>query len=104
VLLAGGDGKGADFSALAGIAQEHLRTAILIGRDAPRIRQVLEAHVPVIDAIGLPEAVQAAAEVAHAGDIVLLSPACASLDMFTDYRERGNVFTRAAHGLVKAYD
>ena len=104
VLLAGGDGKGADFSALARIAQEHLRTAILIGRDAPRIRQVLDAHVPVIDAIGLPEAVQAAAEVAHAGDIVLLSPACASLDMFADYCERGNVFSRAVHALVKAYD
>lgn len=104
VLLAGGDGKGADFSPLAEIAREYVRVAILIGRDAPLIRRALEEHVPVMDAIGLREAVQAAARMAHAGDIVLLSPACASQDMFADYRERGEVFTHAVHDLEKDHD
>lgn len=104
VLLAGGDGKGADFSRLEVIARKYLRTAILIGRDAPQIRRVLDKHVPVIDAIGLPEAVRAAAKAARPGDIVLLSPACASLDMFTDYRDRGDVFTRTVHALENDHD
>lgn len=101
VLLAGGVGKGADFSPLAEVAEKHVRAAILIGRDAPLLRRVLEKHVPVIDAIGIREAVQAAARVAQAGDIVLLSPACASQDMFADYRARGDVFTRAVYELEK---
>jgi len=95
VLIAGGDGKGADFSPLAEIASQHLHAAVLMGRDAPAIRKVLQKTVPLYDAGSMDDAVLRAAQVARAGDVVLLSPACASLDMFEDYRARGAAFTAA---------
>ena len=100
ILIAGGDGKGADFSSLAGIAAEHLRAAVLIGRDAPAIKKVLQAVVPVLNAGAMADAVMKAASLAQHGDVVLLSPACASFDMFEDYRARGAAFTSAVHRLA----
>jgi UDP-N-acetylmuramoylalanine--D-glutamate ligase len=101
VLIAGGDGKGADFSVLAKVAAEHLRAAVLIGRDAPLIRNVLNNVIPLENATDMESAVKAAAGQAQSGDVVLLSPACASLDMFEDYRARGDVFKNAVLQLVK---
>ena len=100
ILIAGGDGKGADFSRLADAAKKYLRAAVLIGQDAPRIKQVLQDIVPVIDAIDMKAAVQASASLAEQGDIVLLSPACASLDMYSDYRARGDDFKNLVEKLV----
>ncbi|MGH8119459.1 MAG: glutamate ligase domain-containing protein, partial [Gammaproteobacteria bacterium] len=95
ILIAGGDGKDADFSPLSEIASAHLRAALLIGRDAPAIRKVLQGTVPVYDAGSMDDAVLKAARIARTGDVVLLSPACASFDMFEDYRARGAAFTSA---------
>lgn len=100
VLIAGGDGKGADFSRLAEVAKEHIRAAVLIGRDAPVIRKVLQDVIPVENARDMDSAVITAARLAQSGDVVLLSPACASLDMFEDYRARGGAFRSAVQRLV----
>jgi UDP-N-acetylmuramoylalanine--D-glutamate ligase len=99
VLIAGGDGKGADFSPLAPLARTTLRAAVLIGRDAPLLEEVLRDVVPVARAQNMREAVTAAQRLAQAGDTVLLAPACASLDQYRDYRERGQVFIDAVRGL-----
>ena len=94
VLLAGGDGKGADFSALAPCVDEHVKKLVLIGRDAERIAAACsKTESIVVDS--LDEAVRQAAIAASMGDIVLLSPACASFDMFTGYDDRGRQFCRA---------
>ena len=95
VLIAGGDGKGADFSPLAQIAKDYMRAAVLIGRDAALIRKVLQDIVPLENAHDMESAVNAAAGLAQEGDVVLLSPACASLDMYQDYRVRGDAFRSA---------
>lgn len=100
ILIAGGDGKGADFSRLAEAAEYYLRAAVLIGRDAPRIKQVLQGIVPVVNALDMNAAVRTASTLAEPGDVVLLSPACASLDMFSDYRARGDAFKNAVEQLV----
>ena len=100
ILIAGGDGKGADFSPLSDAANKYLYAAVVIGRDGPRIKNVLQAYVPVIDAISMDAAVSAAAGLARKGDIVLLSPACASYDMFEDYRARGESFIQAVNKMV----
>lgn len=95
VLIAGGDGKGADFSALVAPVTRHCRAVVLLGRDAPLLEQVLGAHVPVQRVDTLEQAVTAAAALARPGDAVLLSPACASLDMFRNFEERGRLFAAA---------
>lgn len=95
VLIAGGDGKGADFSALVAPITRHCRAVVLLGRDAPLLEQVLGAHVPVQRVDTLEQAVTAAAALARPGDAVLLSPACASLDMFRNFEERGRLFAAA---------
>jgi UDP-N-acetylmuramoylalanine--D-glutamate ligase len=95
VLVAGGDGKGADFTGLARSAAGRVRCAILIGRDAKRIADALDKRIDVYHAISMDAAVALAGRVAGKGDRVLLSPACASLDMFSDYQERGTVFRNA---------
>lgn len=95
VLIAGGDGKGADFEPLGRTLREsagRIRKVVLIGRDAPAIRSLVEGHVPVASAATMAEAVVRAREAARPGDAVLLSPACASWDMYGDYRERGRDF------------
>lgn len=92
ILIAGGDGKGADFSELAAAVAGRVRLAILLGRDADRIAAALGDSVAVTRATDMPAAVAIAAQQVQAGDKVLLSPACASLDMFRDYGHRGDVF------------
>jgi UDP-N-acetylmuramoylalanine--D-glutamate ligase len=97
VLLAGGDGKGADFSPLKAALSAHARALVLFGRDAPRIERAAGDAVATYRVPDLEQAVRTAAGVAQAGDTVLLSPACASFDMFSDYEQRGDAF-RAAVG------
>ena len=93
VLIAGGKGKGQDFGPLGQAARGRVRQAVLIGADRAQIRAVLEAAgVPCMDAGSMQEAVAAARSLAGAGDVVLLSPACASFDMFDSYEHRGEVF------------
>ena len=101
VMIMGGDGKGQDFSPLADPVRDHVRAVVLIGRDAPALRQAL-AHTGVllIDAPDMPAAVQAAAEQAYEGDVVVMSPACASLDMFRNYGHRAEVFCAAVDELA----
>ncbi|MCV4271949.1 UDP-N-acetylmuramoyl-L-alanine--D-glutamate ligase [Pseudomonas capsici] len=99
VLIAGGDGKGADFSGLRAAVAAHCRAVILLGRDAELIAQALGDAVPLVRVKTLEESVQRSAELAQEGDAVLLSPACASLDMFKNYEERGHLFARAVEGL-----
>ena len=102
VVILGGDGKGQDFSPLAAPIARCARAVVLIGRDAPQIRDaLLDTGVVLHDAATLPEAVQWAAQRAHAGDAVLMSPACASLDMFRDYAHRAEVFVDAVHQLAQ---
>ena len=94
VLIAGGLGKGADFSPLLAPAGRHVRCAVLIGRDAARLAEVLCKCTEVRHAPDLAAAVYVASAVARAGDSVLFSPACASFDMFADYEARGEEFRR----------
>ena len=92
VLIAGGRGKGADFTLLRPAVTRHCRGLVLIGEDAPALRTALAGCAPVTMAASLGEAFAAAAAQARPGDTVLLSPACASLDMFSGYQERGAAF------------
>jgi UDP-N-acetylmuramoylalanine--D-glutamate ligase len=100
VLIAGGDGKGQDFTPLAAAFQGKVRHTVLIGRDAPAIGRALAGVCAVEYCDSLEAAVAAAARAAHPGDTVLLSPACASLDMFRDYAHRGSVFADAVRRLA----
>lgn len=101
VLIAGGDGKGQDFTPLAAPVARWCRAVLLIGRDAPAIRDALaETGVPLADHATLEEAVRAAGSLAEPGDAVLLSPACASFDMFKSYAHRADVFRRAVDDLA----
>ena len=99
VLIAGGDGKGQDFSPLRSAVENCARAVVLIGRDAGRLEAALEGGVPLHTAVDLPAAVHLSAELAAPGDVVLLSPACASLDMFRNYAHRAEVFVAAVHAL-----
>jgi UDP-N-acetylmuramoylalanine--D-glutamate ligase len=99
VLIAGGEGKGQDFAPLAAAFRNKVRHAVLIGKDAPSIEKVLAGVCPTERAPTLEAAVAAAARAARSGDTVLLSPACASLDMFRDYNHRGDVFAAAVRAL-----
>ena len=99
VLIAGGDGKGADFSPLEGPVALHCRAVVLIGADAERIADAIGRSVPVLRANTLAESVTLAAQQAQAGDRVLLSPACASFDMFRDYGDRGDQFRQLVEAL-----
>ena len=100
VLIAGGDGKGQDFSPLLPAIQQNARAVVLIGRDAALIEAVLlPSNVPMYHAADLPEAVNIAKKLAQTGDAVLLSPACASFDMFKNYVHRAEVFVEAVKRL-----
>ena len=103
VVILGGDGKGQDSTPLLAPVSQHVRAAVLIGRDAPLIRQTLQgAGVTLQDAGDLSEAVRLASQLAQSGDAVLLSPACASLDMFRHYEHRAEVFRAAVAELADA--
>ena len=103
VVILGGEGKGQDFSPLAEPVARHARAVVLIGRDAPLIRAALQASgVTLLDAASMAEAVALAAAQARSGDAVLLSPACASFDMFSDYAHRAKVFCEAVQALAEA--
>lgn len=95
LLIAGGDGKGQDFAPLASALSSRARIVLLIGRDASRLADVLKDRCEIVRCASLEEAVDEAAQRAVSGEIVLLSPACASLDMFRDYIERGERFAAA---------
>lgn len=101
VVILGGEGKGQDFSPLLEPISRYARAVVLIGRDAPLIRSALQAsQVPLHDAATMSEAVRLATEQARGGDAVLLSPACASFDMFDDYAHRARVFCDAVRSLA----
>lgn len=99
VVILGGDGKGQDFMPLRSVVRDHAKGVILIGRDAPLIAQVLQGFEPLVLAKTLEEAVGQAAMLAVSGDQVLLSPACASFDMFRNYEHRAEVFREAVLAL-----
>jgi len=101
VLIAGGQGKGQDFTPLADPVRRHARAVATIGRDAATIEATLAAAgVPVQRHDTLEAATRWSFERAHAGDAVLLSPACASLDMFRNYGHRAEVFVNEVHAIV----
>lgn len=100
VLIAGGEGKGQDFAPLYPVVMQHARAVVLIGRDADKIAAVLQnCGVPVVYAQNMVDAVRQSASLAQPGDAVLLSPACASFDMFRNYSHRAEKFTTAVHAL-----
>ncbi len=102
LLIAGGEGKGQDFSPLAAPVRAHARAVFLIGRDAPRLREALaDTGVPLTDCASLEDAVVQARAIAQLGDAVLLSPACASFDMFRNYGHRSEVFVAAVRALAQ---
>jgi UDP-N-acetylmuramoylalanine--D-glutamate ligase len=100
VLIAGGDGKGQDFATLRPAVAAHARAVVLIGRDAPQIEAALAGSAPLRRARDMGEAVRAARALAQRGDVVLLSPACASFDMFRNYAHRGEVFVEAVREVL----
>ncbi|MDP2759196.1 MAG: UDP-N-acetylmuramoyl-L-alanine--D-glutamate ligase [Sideroxyarcus sp.] len=103
VIILGGEGKGQDFSPLQAAVAQHARAVVLIGRDAPLIAQAIAGcGKPVLSAPNMEEAVCVATEQAQNGDAVLLSPACASFDMFRNYAHRAEVFVQAVHRLMEA--
>lgn len=98
ILIAGGLGKGADFNLLSDAVAHYVKTVILIGQDAPLLKRALENSSLIQSASDLEQAVSLAQQTATPGDAVLLSPACASMDMFKNYAERGNLFTQLVQG------
>jgi UDP-N-acetylmuramoylalanine--D-glutamate ligase len=101
VLIAGGQSKGADFAPLVAAAAGRVRAAVLLGEAAPELERLLTGVVPTQRAASMQQAVAEAARIAVAGDCVLLSPACASQDMFRDYRDRGEAFATAVEELAR---
>jgi UDP-N-acetylmuramoylalanine--D-glutamate ligase len=104
VLIAGGDSKCAEFSSLAKSVIGRVHTVILIGIDANRIASVLDNTINIYHATSMDGAVSLAMKLARNGDSVLLSPACASIDMFSDYQERGTVFKQAVLKIQKEWE
>jgi UDP-N-acetylmuramoylalanine--D-glutamate ligase len=101
ILIAGGDGKGADMNELRAVAQEKTKSVVVMGKDADLIASALQSCVPLFSASSMIEAVNIAAGLAKAGNTVLLSPACASLDQYENYADRGNQFAAAVMALDK---
>src|SRR5690606_18458961 len=102
VLIAGGLGKGQDFSPLSRVVARHARAVVLIGADGPQIGSALEGTgIPCVAAADMRDAVRRAADLAQPGDAVLLSPACASMDMFRNYPHRGAVFMEEVEDLAR---
>ena len=101
VLIAGGDGKGQDFSPLSAALQKNARAVVLIGRDAQQIAAVIDGNTQTVFAETMQAAVLQAMQLARPNDCVLLSPACASFDMFDNYEHRAQVFIEAVQQLAK---
>lgn len=99
VLIAGGEGKGADFSGLCPVVDNKVRAAVLIGRDASVLAEAFQGGCEIVYADSMQQAVVKASEQAEAGDVVLLSPACASFDMYRDYQQRGDDFVSCVRAL-----
>ncbi|MFU8815893.1 MAG: UDP-N-acetylmuramoyl-L-alanine--D-glutamate ligase [Pseudomonadales bacterium] len=99
ILIAGGDGKGADFAPLADPVRRYVKSVVLLGRDAPLLQRALQGAAPITRVADMSQAVSAAMAAAAPGDTVLLSPACASLDMYRDYAARGEAFAAAVEAL-----
>ena len=102
MLIAGGLGKGGDFAPLAEALRRHGRAAVLIGEAAPQIASAINNQVPTVNADSMSAAVAAARKLAETGDVVLLSPACASFDMFRSYGDRGEQFCEAVREVSHA--
>lgn len=102
VLIAGGLAKGGDFAPLAEALRRHGRGAVLIGEAAPQIASAINNQVPTVNADSMSAAVAAARKLAETGDVVLLSPACASFDMFRSYGDRGEQFCEAVREVSHA--
>ena len=103
VLIAGGDGKGQDFAPLKAPVKDNARAVVLIGRDASLIESVLlETNIPMYHAVDMREAVVIAQRLSQSGDAVLLSPACASFDMYKNYVHRAEAFVVAVKSLEVA--
>lgn len=100
VLIAGGIGKGADFNELRSVVEQHVKALVLIGEDAQRIQTALLGTAPMVMAKDLSDAVAQCEALAKPGDVVLLSPACSSFDMFANFAERGKQFKAAVEGLA----
>ena len=100
ILIAGGDAKGADMNELTPAIKEKAKSVVLMGKDAGLIKQALNNCVPVYSAESMSQAVQISACLATVGDSVLLSPACASLDQYKNYQDRGDQFAKAVLGLL----
>jgi UDP-N-acetylmuramoylalanine--D-glutamate ligase len=99
ILIAGGVAKGADFSALRPLVMRRVKKAVLIGQARAQLRQAFEGITTIAEATGLEEAVRIASDSAVAGDVVLLSPACASFDLFRDFEDRGRRFKALVNAL-----
>jgi UDP-N-acetylmuramoylalanine--D-glutamate ligase len=103
IAIMGGDGKGQDFAPLVEPVSRYARAVLLIGRDAPQIRAALASTgVTLVDCASMAQAVAQANTLARAGDAVLMSPACASFDMFDNYEHRARVFYEAVGELASA--
>ena len=100
VVIAGGDAKGADLNELKPVMCQYVSQLVLLGKDAERFEQVFRGIIPCTRVADLQQAVAAAHQLAHAGDAVMLCPACASLDMFKNYEERGDIFVKEVKGLM----
>lgn len=100
VLIAGGKDKGSDFTKLNDLIKRYVKTVVLIGTAAEKMEQAWQGIKPLKRAETLEEAVQMAAGLADKGEVVLLSPACASFDMFTDFEDRGRQFKKIVHHLT----
>ena len=101
VLIAGGDAKAADMSDLVPLLKTKVKALLLIGKDSQLIKQAVNDCIAVLDLGTLKKAVKEAQKIAQTGDTVLLSPACASMDQFTNYKERGNIFVSEVKALQK---
>jgi UDP-N-acetylmuramoylalanine--D-glutamate ligase len=100
ILIAGGEAKGADMTELSPVVKAKTKAVILMGKDADLIEQALANCVPIYRVHNMVQAVQTAASLAKEGDNVLLSPACASLDQYKNYQDRGNQFAQAVLALA----
>ena len=101
ILIAGGDAKGADMNELAPIIKEKAKHIVLIGKDAALIKQSLDESISVYSAENMTQVVKICDQITEPGDCVLLSPACASLDQYKNYQDRGNQFSKAVLDLLK---